>query len=103
MSVVVKTLVSNSLKTKFRIICIKEEKTISKMVEELLEDLIQSEAEIPQDLDQSLDTPVVLKGYIPEELKRKFKVFCTVRKIPMNLALHYLILKRVDMDNQELG
>lgn len=95
MNVVVKTLVSNSLKTDFRIICIREEKTISRMIEELLEELMQTEAEIPRNLELSVENPVVLKGYVPESLKNRFKAFCTERKMPMNQALHYLIDRRV--------
>ena len=99
MSVVVKASISNSLKKDFRIICIREGKNMSQVITELLEYLIKTEVEIPHDLKFTLDNPVVVKGYVKEDLKKRFKVFCTERKIPMNLALHYLIHQRVEMDH----
>ncbi|MEL6442447.1 MAG: hypothetical protein AAFQ80_24785 [Cyanobacteria bacterium J06621_8] len=101
MSAVVKTQISNSLKTDFRIICIQEGKTISRMIEELLGELIQAQSYVPLELKLSSHNPVVLKGYIPEELKKEFKVFCTERKITMNVALYYLINKRVSDSKRE--
>lgn len=70
---------------------------MSQVITELLEDLIKTELEIPHNLKFALENPVVVKGYVQEELKKQFKVFCTERKISMNLALHYLIHKRVEM------
>ncbi|MEM7590914.1 MAG: hypothetical protein AAF383_05245 [Cyanobacteria bacterium P01_A01_bin.83] len=100
MSDVVKTLVPNSLKTNFRIICIQEGKTISKMIEELLVDLIKSDISIERDLNLPSDNLVVVKAYVPKELKRQFKIFCMEQKVPMNLALQNIIKRRVYLNNQ---
>lgn len=96
---IIKTLVSNSLKVEFKIICVRNEITISSMLEQLIEDLIENNSIIPSDLTLPQENTQVVKAYISKELKQKLKMFCIERHIPMNLAVFYSIKTKVEMDN----
>lgn len=96
----IKTLVSNSLKLEFKIICVRNEITISSMIEQLIEDLIEADTIIPSDLDLPQENTQVIKAYLPKDLKQNLKIFCVERHIPMNLAIFYLIKTKVEMDGE---
>lgn len=93
MTSIIKTSISYSLKTKFKILCIQDGMTISSMMECLIKDFIETDQDIdiPEELSLTLQDTVVVKGYVPDSLKSQFKALCNRRKIPMNLVLYYMI------------
>lgn len=96
---VIKTNVPSSLKTQFKMLCIRNGITISSKLEKSILDLINSEPNIPEESEFAYDDPVVVKGYIPESLKRQFHAFCVERGISMTLVLRYLIESTVESNN----
>jgi len=81
-------------------ICIRNGITISRNLERSILDLISNKPDIPEESEFSLDDSVVVKGYIPESLKRQFHAFCVERGISMTLVLRYLIETSVEINNQ---
>ena len=96
MTSVIKASVSNSLKTRFKILCIENNVTISKMIEKLIEEFIELKPPLPHQLGCSLQDSAIIKGYISDPLKLKFKIFCAQQEIPMNSVLQYLIIRWVE-------
>lgn len=100
MKSVIKTNVSSSLKTQFKMLCIHNGITISSKLERSILDLINNKPEIPEESNFPFDDSVVVKGYIPESLKRQFHAFCVERGISMTLVLRYLIENSVETNIQ---
>ena len=100
MKSVIKTNVSSSLKTRFKMLCIRNGITISSKLEKSIRDLITTKADIPEELKLSINDHVVVKGYIPESLKREFHAFCVERGMSMTWVLRYLIETAIETDNQ---
>lgn len=104
MKSVIKTNVSSSLKTRFKMLCIQNGITISSRLEKSIRDLIKTKADVPEELETLLNDYVndyvVVKGYIPESLKRQFHGFCVERGMSMTWVLRYLIATSVETDNQ---
>ncbi len=100
MKSIIKTNVPSSLKTRFKMLCIRNGMTISSKLEKSIRDLIKTQADIPEELELSLNDYVVVKGYIPESLKRQFHAFCVERGMSMTWVLRYLIKTSVETDNQ---
>ncbi len=96
---VIKTNVPSPLKTQFKMLCIRNGITISSKLEKSILDLINTKPDIPNELRLASDDPVVVKGYIPESLKRQFHAFCVERGISMTLVLRYLIENSVESNN----
>ncbi|MEL7075035.1 MAG: hypothetical protein AAGM46_03775 [Cyanobacteria bacterium J06582_2] len=96
---VIKTSIANPIKVEFKIICVKNELTISNMIENLIETLLSTDRYIPRDLEYEDNNMQVVKAYLPKELKLRFRIFCTQRQIPMNYVLRYLIETRVQGDS----
>lgn len=95
---VVKTAIPDYLKVEFKIICIQNELTISSMLEQLIEKIIEEDQDFSSDLNLEMSKSQIIKAYIPRDLKRKFKVFCVQKQIPMNLVLQYLIKTRIELE-----
>ncbi len=100
MKSVIKTNISSSLKTQFKLLCIQNGITISSKLERSIQDLIKTEIEIPEELRLSVDDSVVIKGYIPESLKRQFHAFCVERGMSMTWVLRYLIQTLIETNNR---
>lgn len=91
-AVVVKAFVPQSLKTRFKVCCIRHDLKMSTVLEQLIRQWIQSE---------SLDLHIIshpsgevveeVKGYIPKALKQQFKILCTQHQFQMSYVLHFLI------------
>lgn len=103
---VIKTSVPSLLKIEFKTRCVENGITISRKLEKSILDLINTNPDIPTKLDvldesglKSDDKFVVVKGYIPESLKRQFHAFCVERGISMTLVLRYLIRTSVESNN----
>ena len=100
MKSVIKTNVSSSVKTRFKMLCIQNGMTISSKLERSIRDLIRTQADIPEELELSVNDYVVVKGYIPESLKRQFHALCVERGMSMTWVLRYLITTSLETDNQ---
>jgi len=91
-SVVIKGVVPSSLQLQFKVLCTKQELKMSEIIEDLIEGWIQADGSVPRFATDLPDEDLVeVKGYVPRSLKRRFKLLCTQKRVPMSSVLYHLI------------
>ena len=97
---IIKTSVDTTTKVKFKTLCIQKQLTISRVLEEIIEDVLNTDRYIPRDLKFESQNMQIVKAYISQDLKLRFKIFCAERQIPMNYILRFLIQNKIKTEDK---
>ena len=98
-TVVVKGAIPKGLKLEFKVLCVKKELEMSKVLEDLIRHWIQTDTPVAESslelFNQEFED---VKAYVPKSLKRQFKLICTQKRVTIRFILYVLIKQWVQME-----